>query len=287
VTTALTGRAATAASAPVLAVLNKMVAAGVPLEAYCGGIHSGISSAAEHVFVIDRRTRDQLVAQDASSAEILKPYLAAKDIRPWRIEARDRWLIYTHPGIEMNRYPAVMDYLRTFRATLEERPRRGRSAWYELRRARETLASALTQPKLVFPSFSNGPRCALDSIGHYVSRDVYFVAGADRYLQGIIGSRMAWFFLIYVSAATGTGYYRLYLRDVKRLPIPRAPESVRKVVAVLAERLSGETCPDRLGLEAELNDRIAALYGLTTDEERRLVEGLPLAPVESENEASL
>jgi hypothetical protein len=89
VTTALTGRAATAASAPVLAVLNKMVAAGVPLEAYCGGIHSGISSAAEHVFVIDRRTRDQLVAQDASSAEILKPYLTAKDIRPWRIEERD------------------------------------------------------------------------------------------------------------------------------------------------------------------------------------------------------
>lgn len=286
-TTALTGRAATAASAHVLVVLNKMVVSGVPLEAYCGGIHSGIGSAAEHVFVIDRRTRDQLVAQDASSAEILKPYLTAKDIRPWRIEERDLWLIYTHPGIEMNRYPAVLDYLRTFRGGLEARPNRGQSTWYELRLARETLASALAQPKLVFPSFSNSPRCAMDSIGRYVSHDVYFVVGADRYLQGIIGSRMAWFFLIYVSAATGMGYYRLYLRDVKRLPIPRAPESVRKVVAVLVERLSDETCPDRLGLEAEVNDRVAALYGLTTDEERRLVEGLPPAPAESENEASL
>jgi hypothetical protein len=58
-------------------------------------------------------------------------------------------------------------------------------------------------------------------------------------------------------------------------------------VATLVERLSGETCPDRLGLEAELNDRIAALYGLTTDAECRLVEGLPLALAVSESEASL
>lgn len=282
-TTTLTGRAATTASAPVLAVLNKMVAAGVPLEAYCGGIHSGIGRAIEPVFAIDRRTRDQLIVQDAGSAEILKPYLTAKDIKPWRIEGRDLWLIYTHSGIEMHRYPAVMDYLRTFRVSLKERTLRERSAWYELSRARDPLASALAQPKLLFPSFSNGPRCAFDSIGYYVSHDVYFVVGEDRYLQGIIGSRIAWFFLISIAAAAATGYYRLYLRDIKCLPIPRASESVRKIVAALVERLSSETCPNRLDLEAELNDRAAALYDLTADEERRIVEGLSLLPAEISN----
>jgi hypothetical protein len=264
-----------------------MAVAAVPLVEYCRAIHSGIITAAERAFVVDRRTRDLLVAQDAGSADILKPYLTAKDIKPWRIEGRDLWLIYAYPGIAIHRYSAVLDYLRTFRPGLEERPKRGRSAWYELSRARESLASALAQPKLIFPGFANGPRCALASAGSCVGRDVYFVVGEDRYLQGIIGSRVAWFFLTWTATATGTGYYRLYLRDVKRLPIPQAAEPERRSVAVLAEHLASDVCLDRLGLEAELNDRVAALYGLTTDEEHRVVEGLPLLSAERGSEEPL
>jgi hypothetical protein len=58
-------------------------------------------------------------------------------------------------------------------------------------------------------------------------------------------------------------------------------------VAVLAEHLASDVCLDRLGLEAELNDRVAALYGLTTDEEHRVVEGLPLLSAERGSEEPL
>jgi hypothetical protein len=102
-------------------LLHKLAAAGMPLRDICGAPLCGIVTGLKDAFLIDQRTRDTLVAHNPRCAGILKQALAGKDIRPWRIEWRRLWLIYTYHGIDITPYPAVLDYLSTFRHKLEQR----------------------------------------------------------------------------------------------------------------------------------------------------------------------
>ena len=223
------------------------------------------------------------MAEDAHSAALLKPFLKAKDIKPWRVEWRGAWLIYAYPGTDIQRYPAIMDYLSTFKLELEQR--RGKFAWYELSRPREKARTAMEQPKLIYPSVSNVPKIALDDLGrYYVGTDVHFIPATDRYLQGVLGSRVLWFYVANTASPQKQGYYRLSTRYMKDLPIPIPTGAERVGIAHLVERLSEEHCPGRLNLETELNDRVAHLYGLTAGKELHIVEGLPLPPLTTENE---
>jgi adenine-specific DNA-methyltransferase len=271
----------------VTAVLGKMAATGIPLRKYCQGqIYSGIVTGLNAAFVLDQRTHDLLVAQDSRSVEILKPFLGPKDIKPWRVEWRGMWLIYTYHGIDIESYPAVLNYLRTFQSRLEQR--RKKFAWYELSRPRKQARAALEQPKLIYPGIANVPKYVFDDLGHYyVGNNVYFIANVDRYLQGVLGSRVLWFYLTSVAPMLKQGYYRLYIRDVGSLPIPIPPEAERSAIASLTAYLSDSHGPDRLAVEAELNDRLASLYGLTTEEELRIVEGISLPPLTPESEDEL
>lgn len=268
----------------VAAVLDKMATTGISLQEYCTGrMYSGIAAGSDAAFVLDQRTRDLLVAGDAHSATLLKPFLEARDITPWRVEWRGAWLIYAYPGIDIQRYPTVLDYLGTFKLELEQR--QGKFAWYELSRPREKARTAMEQPKLIYPGVSNLPKIALDDLGrYYVGTDVYFIPTADRYLQGVLGSRVLWFYVTHTASPQKQGYYRLSMRYMKDLPIPIPTKAERVGIAHLVERLSEEHCPDRLNLETELDDRVAHLYGLTREKELHIVEGLPLSPLATESE---
>lgn len=58
---------------------------------------------------------------------------------------------------------------------------------------------------------------------------------------------------------------------METISIAQPDKRTRDKIAQIAEQLSSESCADRLAVEAELNDRVAALYGLTADE-RRILE---------------
>ena len=74
------------------------------------------------VFVIDKAGRDELIAAHApSSAEILKPFLHGQDLRRWHVDKPQQWLIFTHRGIAINDYPAILKHLEKYQETLSKR----------------------------------------------------------------------------------------------------------------------------------------------------------------------
>jgi adenine-specific DNA-methyltransferase len=59
-----------------------MKGTGVPLGEYVGGkIYYGIKTGLNEAFVINETTRTRLIAEDARSAELIKPFLAGRDIK--------------------------------------------------------------------------------------------------------------------------------------------------------------------------------------------------------------
>jgi hypothetical protein len=249
---------------------DKIRDAGLPLKDYCGSPLRGIVSGLNEAFVVNTPTYERLIAEDRRSKEILKPFLEGKDLKPWRYEWRGLWLIYTHHGVEIDRYPAIKAYLSTFRRRLEERATSEHHQWYELQQPQSAYAPKMEQPKIMYPDITVEPRFVYDATGFYFGNTTYFIPGADRYLQGVLNSRVAWWYLSKSVRLIRGGYLRLFTEYVELQPIPPASESQRQIIATLAEQLSSESCPNRFALDEELNDRVGALYGLN-DEERRIV----------------
>ena len=95
-------------------VLEKMQASGTPLKDWADiSIYRGITTGYNDAFLVDRSTRERLIAEDARSEEILKPLLKGCDIQRYRAKCAGRWLITTFPslGLEIENYPAIKKYL--------------------------------------------------------------------------------------------------------------------------------------------------------------------------------
>ena len=80
-------------------------------------------------FIIDGKKKDELIAQDPKSAEIIRPILRGRDIKRYGYDFADLWLINTHNGIKekgikpinIEHYPAIKKHLDQFYAQLEKR----------------------------------------------------------------------------------------------------------------------------------------------------------------------
>lgn len=110
-------------SRAVLRLLEKLRTAGKPLGEYVNGrFYYGIKTGLNEAFVVDRATRDRLIREHKSSAEILKPFLRGRDVKRWRVEPQNLWLIFTRRGIDIKKYPAIHEHLRQFKTQLEPKP---------------------------------------------------------------------------------------------------------------------------------------------------------------------
>ena len=161
-------------SAAVLELLEKFRNAGKPLSEYLQEHpSSGITTRYNEAFIVHLKTRDALITEHPSSAEILKPFLMARDIQRWRVkptdesrrEAQDKWLIWTHRGIDINAYPAIKKHLEKSRDALEKRS--GKQKWYEIQTA-PTDTTRFTQPKCVYADIASETAFAFDDEGYYV-----------------------------------------------------------------------------------------------------------------------
>ena len=153
-------------SPEVLDLLQRFRDAGPPLGEYLKVSPSfGIETVPTEVFVIDGKIRDKLIEEHPSSADILKPFLQGPDIRRWHVESRDQWLIFTHRGIKINGYPAILKYLEKYKELLSKRS--DTHEWYELQASLEEVEH-FVQPKLVCPNLYNAQTFAVETEGFTV-----------------------------------------------------------------------------------------------------------------------
>ncbi len=126
----------------------------------------GIKTGFNEAFVIDRATRDALIASDAKSNELIKPFLEGKDLKKWHAQPRDLWLIFTRRGTDIEQYPAIKQHLEQFKTQLMPKPKdwqgnwEGRKAgpyqWWEIQ---DTIAyhEEFNKVKILYPEFSDRP----------------------------------------------------------------------------------------------------------------------------------
>jgi hypothetical protein len=240
--------------------LRKMDTVGMPLGQYIKGqIYYGIKTGFNTAFVINSMKRAELIAQDARSAEIIKPLALGRDIRKWAIDYEDRWLIVTKIGVDMAHYPAIKQHLCQWQAELEKRWDKGEH-WWELRAC--AYYSEFDRPKILYQEIATYQAFALDRTGAFVNNKVFLIPVDDLYLLGILNSESAWQYLSDTCSKLSGGAFAMQTPYLNKLPIPDASNTERQAIAALVQK-----CLDAKGVgcevwEQEINGRVAALYGL-------------------------
>jgi adenine-specific DNA-methyltransferase len=236
-----------------LRLLERLRQAGQPLGEYVQGrFYRGILTGLNKAFVVDCDTRDRLIAEHPSSAEVLKPFLRGRDVKRWRCEFAEQYLIriessenMPHPWsgkvhMEAERlfaktYPAIHAWFQPMRQALINRYDQGQYFW-ELRSC--DYWREFEQAKIVVPAIEDDVNYASDS-GKYYSNDKtsILIPPSVPYTLAITNSAVSWWITRQQFASRQGGFYEFKPMYVSQLPIPAASTGKKRWCERLAEAL--------------------------------------------------
>ena len=271
----------TLVSADVQRLLDKIRSKGVPLKEYVDGkIYRGVLTGLNEAFVIDQPTRDRLIAEDPRSAEIIKPFLAGRDIKRYRQPESEKYLIFTRRGIEIENYPAILKHLEQYRERLTPRPKGntdkkwpGRKAgsyqWYEIQDAVDYY-DEFEKSKILLPDIAIQMQATFESSGYYCVNTAYIIPTDEIWLLGILNSKLVHFFYINLTSSIRGGYLRFIRQYLEQIPIETGNLSVREAIYELVTRhlstLTENENAETSEFENQIDQLVYELYGLTEEE---------------------
>jgi type I restriction-modification system DNA methylase subunit len=105
-------------------LLAKLKKQGTPLGDFVEEkIYRGVLTGLNKAFVINRETRDRLIAEDSKCEELIKPFLAGKSIKRYQPPKSERFLIFTRRGVDIKKYPSIENHLEQFKKQLMPKPK--------------------------------------------------------------------------------------------------------------------------------------------------------------------
>ena len=273
----------------VLALMEKLRKAGTPLGEYVHErFYRGILTGLNEAFVIDETTRKRLISEDPKSEELIKPWLRGRDIKKWKAEWAELYLINIPSSsnhhwpwsdekaeskakkIFKETYPAIHDHLTKWKDKLEKRDDQGKF-WWELRSC--AYYKEFEQPKIVYPDIAKATEFTWDESKAFLGNTAYIIPTDDKWLLGLLNSSLIWWLYLNISSTIQGGFVRFIAQYVAQLPIPPASAAQKAPIIEFVQKfLADPESPDVPRLEAEINKLVYALYALTP-EEIAIVEG--------------
>lgn len=272
-------------SSEVLQLLDKLRNAGTPLGEYVSNqIFMGIKTGFNEAFVINKETKDRLIAEHSSSAEVLKPFLRGRDVKRWVVNFAEQYLITIessenkkHPWSDKSNteaetifsktYPAIYQWLNQYREQLIKRYDQGKYFW-ELRSCK--YWDEFENDKTMYPDIYEHQSFVLDVNNFYCSNTTYFIPVNNKILYSLLNSKTIEWFYSYISNSIRGGYLRSFSEYIKQIPIPKATETQDKYITETVNKIitikNNNPNADVSHLESEIDKIVYELYGLTPEE---------------------
>jgi hypothetical protein len=272
-------------SSQILDLLAKLRNAGQPLGEYVEGrFYRGILTGFNEAFVIDRATRDRLINEHPSSAEVIKPFLRGRDVKRWCVDFAEQYLIKIessenkeHPWSKLSEqeaekifdetYPAIYKHFSQFRKSLIKRCDQGRFFW-ELRSC--IYWQEFEQPKIIYPDIAVSCEFAFDNSNFLLDCTLFLIPLNSKHLLGFLNSKIAKFFINQICPAIRGDFKRFKSIYVSQIPIINATESQRTAIEKLVKKClaakKSDPNADTSELEKQIDHLVYKLYQLTYNE---------------------
>ena len=251
-------------------IKRKIESIGTPLKEWDVQIYRGILTGFNEAFIIDGKKKDELIAADPKSAEIIRPILRGRDIKRYGYDFNDLWLINTHngikdrniPPIDINQYPAIKAHLDMFWDRIVARADKGDTP-YNLRNC--VYTDDFSKQKIVWGEISDKPKFALDFHGkYYIANTVFMMAGNNLpYIEAILNSSLSEYYFSQVATTTGERTVRWLKYKIECFPIPQISYALNQKfekIIMLGDRVNSDNW------NLEIDQMVYSIYNLTSEE---------------------
>ena len=259
-------------------IKEKIEKIGKPLKEWDINIFRGILTGCNEAFIIDKAKRDELIAKDPKSAEIIRPILRGRDIARYQINYADLYLINTHNGIpskeilpvDIKNYPAVKEHLDIFWTRIESRDDQGITP-YNLRSC--AYMDDFSKQKIIYPNMTKFLPFYLDDNGFYQNDKSFMIVGKNiAFLTAFLNSSIFKYCYIdcFPELLGGTRELRKVFFD--KIPVLEVDNKTNKqfeIKIIDIQKLRNKNI-DTKEKEIEIDNLIFDLYQLS-DEERRII----------------
>jgi hypothetical protein len=222
----------------------------------------GIVTGANDVFVIDRATRDRLIEEDTTSESLIRPFVKGRDLRRWRAQHAERYIVLVDRGTDVEAYPAIARYLAPFRARLEPGSGRkpGKYRWCELQ---DPVGehSASFAPRLFLQDIQTEPTCCLDERGLVADTTVWILPTADRFLLALLSSPLYGWYAQRRFPPALNGAVRPKLEYIRALPVATPERALRATIDALVGEQLESASEER---DRAIADAVLDAYQLTS-----------------------
>jgi type II restriction/modification system DNA methylase subunit YeeA len=243
-------------------------------------INRGILTGYNDAFIIDGKTKDELIAKDPKCFEILKPLLRGRDTKRYYYDFEDLWLIATFPSlnIDIELYPSIKQYLQTFGKRIEqsgEKDCRKKTSgkWFE---TQDSIAywADFEKPKIIYPNMTKFLPFTFDKSGFYTNQKCFILTGNNlEYLVSFFNSKLFKYCFEENFPELQGNTRELNKIIFEQIPVKTISDEspfIEKVNQILAAKKQQPTA-DTTDLENQIDQLVYQLYELT-DEEIKIIE---------------
>ena len=232
-------------------------------------INYGIKTGCNEAFIIDEMKKEELIAEDPKSAEIIRPILRGRDIKRYGYNFAGLYLIATHNGIpekgisriKVEDYPAVKRHLDKYRREIKARYDKGDTP-YNLRSC--AYWEDFSKQKIIWGEISDRTKFALDTKGQFAPEATTFLMTGSHleFLLCYLNSLFSEYLFSKIGTTTGMGTVRWKKFKLESLCVLNwSLEREKKLIPLLSQLQINGTQDERM-----LNSAIYELIGLTQEE---------------------
>ncbi|MCQ2877662.1 class I SAM-dependent DNA methyltransferase [Helicobacter pylori] len=288
------------ADTTLLDLRDKIEQSGTPLKDWGIQIYRGILTGCNEAFIIPTEKRDEILkncddlqkdergmSERERTKELIKPILRGKDIKRYRYEWADLWVIATFPSLKLDidDYPSLKTYLSQFRPRIDQSGEKGcrkktSNQWFE---TQDTIAyhGDFEKEKIVYPCIMAKEPCFVyEEKGFYAPAPANIITGDKieiKYLTALLNSKCIYFAMRKFYMGGGIEG-ELKTNNLEKIPIPKITpknqELARKITDCTEQILQAKEKDSKAntqGLEKEIDALVYQLYNLT-DEEIKIIE---------------
>lgn len=239
------------------AVKKRIESVGVPLKDWDISINYGIKTGFNEAFIIDGKKKDELIAQDPKSAEIIKPFLNGRDLKRYKLTFKDTWLLFIpwhfplHSDTQIKGasmpaekafqkdYPAVYEYLVGYKSQLSDRNKSEtgkRYEWYALQRCAASYYEEFSRKKIVWGNLALSAQFSLAEEGFFINAPSNLISGEYlHYLLAVLNSEVGDYYVRSLGVTRSGGYFEYKPMFVEKLPVPQIGLNEKKSFGVCAD----------------------------------------------------
>ncbi len=222
-------------------------------------VYRGVTTGYNPAFIIDTATKNELIAAEPQSADIIKPLLQGRNIRKWKYNFNNEYLLFIpwhfplHEDETVNGnslkaenalksdYPEIYNHLSGHREGLSGRNKEEtgiRYEWYALQRCASTYYSEFAEPKIIWGLTADKWAFAYDELGHYLPSNGYILTSKTlniKYLLALLNSNVLKYYFSFIGIMTAGGAYTLKHSSILELPIKNISLSAQAPFIALVE----------------------------------------------------